>query len=184
MSAGYLIDGYNLVYAMGLLEGKVAPPGRLEQARLRLLSLLHHTFGGDGPHVTVVFDAAGALRWADGNQHFHAIEVQFAVRQDEADDLIEELIRKSSTPKQLTVVSDDHRVQRAASRRQCVAQGCGEFLEELERLQRRRRQRPPEAPEKRDGLSDAETQRWLKEFGDIETDPQFRKLFEKYDFEE
>jgi predicted RNA-binding protein with PIN domain len=184
MSAGFLIDGYNLLYAMGLLEGKTAPPGRLQQARARLLALLHHVFGAAGPAITVVFDAAAAPRWADDEQHFHAITVRFAVRQDQADDLIEELIRKSATPKQLTVVSDDHRVQRAAGRRQCVAQGCGEFLEELDRRQRRRRQRPPEAPEKRDGPTEAETRRWLEEFGDIEGDPQFRKLFEKYDFEE
>src|SRR5438105_2638532 len=131
MNAGYLIDGYNLLFALGLLVNKAAPPGQLEQARMRLLALLHHGFGANGPPVTVVFDAA-APRRADPEQRYHAIAVYFAVDQDEADDLIEELIRKSATPKQLTVVSDDHRVQRAGQRRACVVQGCGEFLDALE----------------------------------------------------
>ena len=110
--------------------------------------------------------------------------MRFAVHQEQADDLIEELIRKSATPKQLTVVSNDHRAQRAAARRQCVVLGCGEFMDVLEKQERRRRQRIPEAPEKRDGLTEAETQLWLEEFGDIESDPRLRKFFEKYDFEE
>src|SRR5262245_10862530 len=114
MNAGYLIDGYNLLFAIGLLTTRAAPPGQLEQARARLLALLHDAFGTAGPAVTVVFDAADAPRWADHRQRYHAIDVFFAVDQDEADDLIEELIRKSATPKQLAVVSDDHRIQRAA----------------------------------------------------------------------
>src|SRR5437899_1443229 len=86
MSAGYLIDGYNLLYALGLVTGKTAPPGQLEQARARLLALLHHAFSADGPHVTVVFDAAAAPRRGDGDdvQHYHAIAVRFAVHHDEA----------------------------------------------------------------------------------------------------
>jgi predicted RNA-binding protein with PIN domain len=184
MSAGYLIDGYNLLFAMGLVVGKTAPPGQLEQARARLLALLHHAFGQDGPHVTVVFDAAGAPRRSDGHQYYHAIEVRFAVHHDEADDLMEELIRKCAVPRQLTVVSDDHRVQRAAGRRQCEVLGCGDFMDVLERAHQRQQQRPPEAPEKREGLSAEETHRWMQEFGDIEGDPQLRQFFEKYDFEE
>src|SRR5207253_2465456 len=118
---------------------------------------------------------------ADARQRYHAIDVYFAVDQDEADDLIEELIRKSATPKQLAVVSDDHRIQRAANRRQCVVLGCGDFLDVLDRARRRRQQSPPEAPEKRDGPSPEETRRWLEEFGDIERDPRLKQFFEKYD---
>ena len=61
-----------------------------------MLQLLHHTFGADGPAITVIFDAADAPRWADDRRQYHAIDVRFAVNQDEADDLIEELIRKSA----------------------------------------------------------------------------------------
>src|SRR5271157_4082764 len=100
MNTAYLIDGYNLLYAMGLLVGEVSPPGELEQARTRLLALLHHTFGADGPLITVIFDAAGAPRRGNDQQVYHGIEVRFAVHQDQADDLIEELIHKCARPKQ------------------------------------------------------------------------------------
>src|SRR5207302_6086318 len=59
MSATYLIDGYNLLYAMGVLGGPVGPHG-LEKARLRLLGLLHGSFAEESFTVTVVFDAAAA----------------------------------------------------------------------------------------------------------------------------
>jgi uncharacterized protein len=184
MSAAYLIDGYNLLYAMGLLLGEVSPPGQLEQARTRLLALLHHTFGANGPSITVVFDAAGGQRRGNDQQVYHDIEVRFAIHQEEADDLIEELIRKCAKPKKLVVVSDDHRLQRAASRRQCEVMSCGEFMDVLQQQERRRPPVPAEAPEKSEGLTEAETQHWLEEFGDIQGDPRLRKFFEKYDFEE
>ena len=49
----YLIDGYNLLHAMGVLRGKVGPQG-LEKARLRLLGLLRGVYGKDAGAVTVV----------------------------------------------------------------------------------------------------------------------------------
>ena len=50
----YLIDGYNLLHALGRLQTRTG----LEKARLRLLSRLHTAFGNESVHVTVVFDAA------------------------------------------------------------------------------------------------------------------------------
>src|SRR4051812_45152775 len=37
MASNYLIDGYNLLYALGALEGRKQAQGMLERARLRLL---------------------------------------------------------------------------------------------------------------------------------------------------
>src|SRR5262245_66096936 len=101
----YLIDGYNLLHAMGVLRGRVGPQG-LEKARGRLLGLLHGAFGDESNHVTVVFDAAKAPPGVDEGQDYHGIQVRFAVGEFEADDVIEELIRRASAPKQLSVVSD------------------------------------------------------------------------------
>ena len=100
MSATYLIDGYNLLYAMGVLGGPVGPHG-LEKARLRLLGLLHGSFAEESFTVTVVFDAAAG-----------------------------------------------------------------------------------ETPEKRQGLSEEETRKWIAEFGDLEKDHSLRAAFEPFDFEE
>ena len=59
MSATYVIDGYNLLHAMGLLGGRAGPHG-LEKARGQLVGLLRGGFGGQAGAVTVVFDAANA----------------------------------------------------------------------------------------------------------------------------
>jgi predicted RNA-binding protein with PIN domain len=178
---GYLIDGYNLLHAVGILQGRVGPTG-LEKARLRLLGLLRGAHGDDAASVTVVFDAAGAPPGAAEVQEYEGIQVRFAVRQPAADDLIEILIRRDAAPRQLTVVSDDHRIQTAARRRQCVVLGCGDYLDWLERRRPARQTPAPQAPAKPAGSSAAETQHWLREFADLEKDPEWKDLFEPFDF--
>lgn len=157
----YLIDGYNLLHAMGLLCGKVGPHG-LEKARLALLGRLCGDHGGDADAVTVVFDASRAPADALAEEDYNGIHIRYAL-DCEADDVIETLILHEPTPRQLTVVSDDHRIQQAGRRRHCAVRGCLDYLEEMER-QRRRRPVPPEAPPKPEGVSPAEVQHWLREF--------------------
>jgi uncharacterized protein len=181
MSATYLIDGYNLLHAMGALSGRVGPHG-LEKARARLLGLLHGALGEGAPAATVVFDAAKALPGISSEQESRGLHILFAKNKEEADDVIERLIRQSSAPKTLHVVSDDHRVQRAARRRHCQVRGCEDFLKLLEQL--RQTTHPlPQQPEKKERLSPDEVRRWLEEFGELERDPAFKKAFESYDFE-
>jgi predicted RNA-binding protein with PIN domain len=177
----YLIDGYNLLFALGLPPGQIGPAG-LQKARQRLLDLLRAAHGEDAPAVTVVFDAAGAPPGAVEAQEYEGLHVRFAVRQPEADDLIELLIRKESAPRQLTVVSDDHRIQTAARRRQCVVLGCGDYLDWLEQQRQARRPRAPQAPAKPTASSAEETRHWLREFADLEHDPDWKDLFEPFDF--
>src|SRR5262245_56721905 len=183
MGAIYLIDGYNLLHAMGVLSGRVGPGG-LEKARERLLGLLAGGFGDEAGSVTVVFDAAKAPPHAPAEQKFRGVHVRFAVRQEEADDLIELLLREDSAPRRVTLVSDDHRLQQAARRRACRVQGCEDFREWLDR-HRRDRERPPGAvSEKRERLTEAEMRSWLDEFAGLADDPQFKELFDPFPFEE
>jgi len=181
MAMRYLIDGYNLLHAMGVLHGRVGPGG-LHKARLALLGLVHGALGADAANVTVVFDARHPPHGVAPVQNVHGICVVFATQAAEADDVIEETLRHAGAPKALTVVSDDHRLQNAARRRQAQILDCGAFLD---LLQRRRRPHPgtPAAPtpgEQRETRSDAETEAWLKEFGDLQNDPQFKEFFENY----
>jgi predicted RNA-binding protein with PIN domain len=176
MSATYVIDGYNLLHAMGILGGRVGPGG-LEKARARLLGLLAGTFEAESSAVTVVFDAAGAVPGGTPEIDDRGLHVMFAVGKQEADDVIERLIRQASAPKSLHVVSDDRRVQQAARRRHCVDLGCEDFLQRLDKM--RRRQAPAEASGKPEGLSEEEMHRWLQEFGDVEKDPALRRAFEE-----
>jgi predicted RNA-binding protein with PIN domain len=181
MSATYIIDGYNLLHAMGVLCGRVGP-GVLEKARLRLLGLLHGTFAEHAPTVTVVFDASGAPPGASAETRFRGLCVLFALGDLEADDVIEQLLAEASAPKSVHVVSDDRRVQQAARRRQATVLSCEEFLRWLERQRQPTAATPP--PEKQEHVSAEEMRAWLAEFGDVERDPSLRQAFEKFDFEE
>ncbi len=168
----YLIDGYNLLHAMGLLCGKVGPHG-LERARLALLDRLRADHGDGAGNVTVVFDASGAPPGIAGEEEYHGIHIRFALGA-EADEVIEDLIRQEPAPRQLTIVSDDHRLQQAGSRRRCPVSGCLDYLEEM---QHRRRRKPemPEASVKPERISNEETQHWLHEFADLVNDPKCRE---------
>jgi predicted RNA-binding protein with PIN domain len=176
----WLIDGYNLLHAMGILNGRVGPNG-LEQARRRLLGLLHATHA-QTDDVTIVFDAARAPAGAAETQHFKNILIRFAVAQAEADDLIEELIQYTATPHQLTVVSNDHRIQRAAQRRNCIVLGCEDYLTWIDR-QRGRRRTAPDVPAKPQRSTAAETEHWLQEFAGLENEPSWKEIFNAYEFE-
>ena len=128
MSTVLLIDGYNLI-------GPVAAPGDfprshrkdvrggnspswLQVERERLLDRLRKYLGElICERTCVVFDAKNAPRGRSSQTNHHSIQVRYAVDYPEADDLLEELIRNHPTPKHLTIVSSDHRVQSAARRR-------------------------------------------------------------------
>jgi predicted RNA-binding protein with PIN domain len=170
----YLIDGYNLLHAMGLLSGKVGPHG-LERARLALLGRLCGDHGEDTGAVTVVFDASRAPPGAVDKEDYQGIHIRYAL-DCEADEIIENLIQQEATPRQLTIVSDDHRIQQAARRRRCLVSGCLDYLEEMER-RRRRKPTLPEAFLKPESISNQEAQHWLREFADLvdkpnQTEPQ------------
>ncbi len=176
-----LIDGYNLLHAMGGIPARLGPSG-LEKARLRLLGLLGGAYGAQGAdRVTVVFDAAGAPPGATEVRDYQGIHVRFA-RAREADDLIEELIGHDSAPRQLRVVSDDHRIQQAARRRHCLVVGCGDYLDWLDRHRRERRPAPPPVDAKPAGACGLEAEHWLREFADLRNDPELKELFEMDDF--
>jgi predicted RNA-binding protein with PIN domain len=167
----YLIDGYNLLHAMGLVSGKAGPHG-LERARLALLGRLCGDHGEASGAVTVVFDASGARPGAVPEAEYKGIHLRYAL-DSTADDVIETLIRHDPTPQQLTVVSDDHRLQQAAQRRRCRALGCMEYLDEMEA---RRGEKPDreEVAAKPESLSDDEKQHWMREFAELADDPEVR----------
>jgi uncharacterized protein len=167
----YLIDGYNLLHAMGLLHGRTGPHA-LENARLALLARLCGE--SDAAAMTVVFDAAGAPPGAADEEDYRDIHIYYA-RDGSADDVIETLIQREATPSQLTIVSDDHRIQQAGRRRRCPVLGCLDYLVERPAPDR---SKPalPEAPLKPEGASGEELQHWLREFADLANDPRWREV--------
>jgi predicted RNA-binding protein with PIN domain len=169
MKTAYVIDGYNLIHAVGMLAKK-AGLGELERARLALLALLHGHFGTAASAVTVVFDAARSPRRSTPEQEYQGLKVLFATGGLLADDVIETLIRDEAAPKQLTVVSNDHRLQQAARRRQARVLSCEEFIDMLMTPASRNRSSDTPTSEKTEPLTDAERQRLLQEFGHLDKD--------------
>ncbi len=126
-----LIDGYNLLHATGIVARGIGP-GTLERARVALLGFLAASIEPEQlPRTTVVFDAAGRVPGLPREANHRGLKVLFAAGYADADALIEQLIRSHSAPRQLTVVSSDHQIQRAARRRRARAVDSGAWYAEL-----------------------------------------------------
>lgn len=117
-----IIDGYNLLHAVGI-HAPSGGPQNLEGARGVLLQFLATTLSSeDRQRTAVVFDAGPeAPRGLPRTVVDQEMTIHFASQYQDADAMIEVLIRADSSPRSLTVVSSDHRIQRAARRRRAEA---------------------------------------------------------------
>jgi predicted RNA-binding protein with PIN domain len=162
-----IIDGYNLLYVAGIAEvGQGA--GGLRHARVALLNFLAASLDpAEAARTTVVFDAQDPPYGLPKVFEHRGLTVRFAPRGEDADSLIETLIRADTAPRRLTVVSSDHRIQQAARRRRARAVDSDVWYADL-LAQRRRRaaeiashepERPP-AP-----LLEEDVRYWVEFFG-------------------
>ena len=165
-----IIDGYNLLHESGII-GRSRHHSALQRSRQALLNALAKSISSDELSQTqVVFDAKQAPSGLPQTLNHQGIEVLFAVDYEEADDLIEELIRKHPTPRKLIVVSSDHRIQRAARRRRAKAIDSGAWLDDLlhpSQPSAASRQLPAE---KEQNLTSEEIDHWLEQFSDRQID--------------
>ena len=116
-----LIDGYNLMYAAGIV-GAGRGPGGLERSRAALVRFVAESLSDvERGSAVIVFDAAGAPPGLPATLNASGLTIRFAKNYPDADALLEELIAADHAPRTLTVVSSDHRVQRAARRRRAAA---------------------------------------------------------------
>lgn len=112
-----LIDAYNLLHQSDVLH-RTRGDRWLEKARQRLIHrLAEHLDAELAAQTCLVFDASKPPQGRSSEFVQLRIQIRFAVDHREADDLLEEIISRHATPKRLTVISSDHRIQRAASRR-------------------------------------------------------------------
>jgi uncharacterized protein len=161
-----LIDGYNLLYVVGIARPK-GGVGSLERSRMALLNFLAASLTPqDLPQTTVVFDAHQSPPGMPAVMEHHGLKVRFAAKYDDADSLIEELIRQESAPRRLTVVSSDHRLQKAARRRRARAVDSDAWYAEVTR-ERRARQKamPPGAERPAVPLLEEDVNYWVRQFG-------------------
>ena len=122
----FLIDGYNLMHAVGLVRRGLPAKG-LEPARIRFLDWLADSIRDRDDLLRVVFDAQKAPMPSSEYGH-RGVRVRFAFRQT-ADEMIEELVQAEPHPSRLAVVSNDRQVQEAGRRRRCEIYTCQMFVD-------------------------------------------------------
>jgi hypothetical protein len=182
MADTYLIDGYNLLHALGMIQRK-AGPGGLEAARTRLLDFLAAAYGDRASRVTVVFDARQAPRGVARTQTYRALQIEFAPSKKSADDAIEDAIEETANPKSLVVVSNDTRLQNAARRRGARYWSHHDLLDFFEQQNAGLKADAAEDEKGSGPMSPDEIKRWLKEFESIEEDDDLKEFFDLDRFE-
>jgi predicted RNA-binding protein with PIN domain len=161
-----LIDGYNLLHVTDIF-GAAGPGTDLHRTRLALLNFLAAAISErERSRTTIVFDAAGAPPGLPRRISHQGMTVHFAPRHSDADEMIEDLLEQHRSPKSLTVVSSDHRVQRAARGRGATFIDSGEWYTERRAEMRAAEKARASAKPVGDVPAD-ELQYWLRQFGEI-----------------
>ncbi len=118
-----IIDGYNLMHAAGMARQNYGP-GDLERCRNRFLNQLVSLLSENTKNsCVVVFDAFDAPADLPQQQKsLGPVLIQFAAPGCDADSEIESMLLSHSAPRQVLIVTSDHRLQKAARRRRarCV----------------------------------------------------------------
>ena len=128
-----IIDGYNLMHAAGI--GKTSSgPGDLERRRRRLVqqvaARLDHKAAAD---AMMIFDSAQDLNDQPSPEELSVpLRVRFSQAGRDADSEIEWLLESHSSPRQVLVISSDHRLHKAARRRKAKCMDSEEFWKLLE----------------------------------------------------
>lgn len=135
-----IIDAYNVLPHTHLL------PGRLAEVGAAGLCRLIERVGVAHGRASVVCDGsppgskAGRMLEMNGEsrdlcgrsqREFGPVRLIYAGGGKDADSLIEELITADTAPRRLFVVSDDHRIQRAAQRRGASVVSSADFVRRL-----------------------------------------------------
>lgn len=154
-----IIDGDNLLWAL-----RQKPEERDITTELELCRALSRYFALTGEPGQVVFDGAGPADRSDFDQIANP-EIIFAGFNRDADSVIEERLKANTSPRRVTVVSSDRRLRKAAALRKAAGMKSEDFWELVRRELKRGRPRKPEPQEKREGLSEGETDQWMEAFG-------------------
>jgi predicted RNA-binding protein with PIN domain len=165
-SMALLIDGYNLLNVTGIFGGE-GPGTALHRTRMAFLNSLATSFTQrERNETTIVFDAAGAPPGLPRTIAHDGMTIHFAHRHSSADEMIEELLETWRAPRSLTVVSSDHRVQRAA--RHCGASFIDSevWYANLLTAQRKRTSEQIASAKPTGKPTPDELAYWLKEFGE------------------
>lgn len=192
-----IIDGYNLIHTWGWMPSE-RHPSSLARGRQRMLARLAQFVPTRArKKVMIIFDAGhwyriGGIQTLKPNSPTSVLgfDVRFADQYDEADSMIEDLIRRSSNPDKILVVSSDQRLIQAAHRRKAKSIRSQDFLDELETIFAPRDRSPngssPNQAESNWGSKDKLKQNlqntdWMTEFN-IQTNSELPGNDDHHDF--
>ena len=151
-----IIDGHNLLWAV---QGIEDDPSITD---IGLCRVLDKYFGLVGDNAEIIFDGTGPLNTSEF-AGIKNLQVSFSGRSSDCDTVIEQRIFDSTAPGHLTIVSTDRRLRDAADDRKAISLKVEDFWDEVKK--RLSRQRPDkEPPGKRYGLTQSETELWMKIF--------------------
>ena len=153
-----IIDGYNLLRSIEKL-------GLEDITDVKMCHVISHYLKSNDDWGVVVFDGIGPRDKSGFN--FSNLKIVFSGANTEADSIIEKEIAENSAPKRLIVVSSDRRIRFAAKKRSAPDVKSDIFWHQVIQymaMQTRARGRT-EPREKFNGISEAETEQWLKIFG-------------------
>jgi predicted RNA-binding protein with PIN domain len=152
-----IIDGYNLLWA---IQNPDEDTSITDTAMCQALDIY---FGLTHDKAEIVFDGIGP----PDKTELHNIcnlDITFSGRNTDCDTIIEQRILDSTAPAHLTIVSTDRKIRDAASARKATSVQSDEFWAIVtKRLSKRKQGKEPAG--KRAGLTESETQLWLKTFG-------------------
>ena len=153
----FIIDGYNLLH---FIQKASEDFGAITDVQLcRIISEYLRQINENGE---VVFDGTGP-RDKGGFDNISNLEVFFSGLRSDADTVIEDKIKASTAPRRLTIVSSDRRLRDAGRKRKATVVKSQVFWDNVQK-QFSRKTKAKEPLAKREGLSEGETEQWLKIF--------------------
>ena len=159
-----LIDGYNLIKASQLFQGR---GDSLERARNRLQQALAAYGRRADKHITLYYDGTGESSSAASASGPH-VTIEFSRYPQQADDLIAQAVTQKHGAKWLRVISSDRAVQRSAARHKIRSTCSEDFLDELTGPVRESNEPTPapgrDGTEANPSLDPDELDRWEKLF--------------------
>ena len=153
-----IIDGHNLLWS-------IHKPGEDSESftDVKLCYIIGRYLKLIDQNGEIVFDGKGPPD-KSGFDNISNLEVLFAGLATDADTVIEDKIKANTAPRRLTVVSSDRRVRDAARARKAKAIKSDVFWNNLQK-QLRCKKTIKEPTAKQLGLSEGETEQWLKFLG-------------------
>jgi predicted RNA-binding protein with PIN domain len=132
-----LIDGYNLLHCSPFGRRRYGP-GQFQRCRQQMVDELNRRLDArTAARAVIVFDGQTSadsqqLNEAAGPPGPHQMRVVYSAAGVEADAVIEELLRRHPAPQHVIVVSEDRRLQSAATRRGARYVKSSEFWSSIE----------------------------------------------------